>query len=135
MSISDSQELFLAGLLIYIELRHTALHTTAYLSGYFPRRWWSSCTKKSQACFLNSKIFADFKLDFIWSNLCFATNPILTISGCFLIFCILIKLFFQRNHKPNLQGCQQQKEPLACLFGSLLKMHCVCWEPFQKSWV
>ena len=42
VSIWDSQELFLAGFLIYNGVSHTELCTTAYLSGDFLRRWWSS---------------------------------------------------------------------------------------------
>ena len=61
----------------------TALRTTAYLSGDFSRRWWSSCAKNSPACFLNSKFFAEFKLHFICSNLSFAANPISTLSEFF----------------------------------------------------
>ena len=76
----------IAWFLIYIGLRHKAVRTTTYLSGDFSRQWWSSCAKKYPACFLNSKIFAKFKLDFICSNLCFAANLILTPSGFFLIF-------------------------------------------------
>ena len=42
MFIWDSQKLFLAGFLTYIGVSHTELCTTAYLSGDFLRRWWSS---------------------------------------------------------------------------------------------
>ena len=84
MSMWDSQELFLAEFIVYIGLRHAALSTTAHLSGDFSRRWCSDCVKDSPAWFF--EIFAEFKLDFICCNLCFAANPISTLCGFFLIF-------------------------------------------------
>ena len=48
MSISDSHELFLAGLLIHIGLKNTALQATAYLSSNFSKRWWNSFIKSLQ---------------------------------------------------------------------------------------
>ena len=66
-------------------LRHTPLHSTAYLSGDFSWRRWRSCAKNSPTCFLNFKIFAEFKLDFICSISCFVVNPLSTLSGFFYI--------------------------------------------------
>ena len=77
MSMWDSQELFLAGFVVYIGLRHTALSTTAHFSGDFSRRW----CRRWYAWFF--EIFVEFKLDFICSNLCFAANPISTLCGFF----------------------------------------------------
>ena len=126
---------------ILIGLRDTVIHSTAYLSSDFAcRRWWNSCAKNYLACFLNSKIFADFKLDFICSNLCFAGNPLSTLLDFFWysypmnLFVSnytdfisfwehLLQQFFWRNLKPIYHECQEQKEPWVCWFGSLLKMH------------
>ena len=73
-------------------------YSTTYNSIFECWLFWKvveSCAKKSPACFLNSIIFAEFKLNFICSNLCFAANAISTLSGFFLIF--LSKGFFCIN--------------------------------------
>ena len=112
MSIWDLKEIILVGFLIYSGLGHTALRTTAYLSGDFSRKWWSSCAKRFSACFLKSKIFAEFKLDFICRSIFGIFSDILIIYGYTYLISFLeifLKKLLLRNHEPSLQGCQQWK--------------------------
>ena len=93
MSIWDLKELILVEFLIYTGLGHTTLRTTAYLSGDFSRKWWSSCTKSFPACFLKFKIFAEFKLDFICRSIFGIFSDILIIYGYTYLISFLENLF------------------------------------------
>ena len=90
--------------------------------------------------FLEGGGVAEFKLDFICSNLCFAANPISTLSGFFLIFLskgfICIKLyrfdfFFRTSFKINLPKKSRTKSPRVLTIKGTISL--LVWKPLKNA--